>query len=250
MNVKSADRTLQILQLIAMQPRTHVQLGEELEIPKSSLTGLLRTIVAQGFLTLDATTRNYKLGSAVLTLAQRYLAGLDLVNLGHASVRQVSKDTGEATALVVRAGDEILIVAKDNGPKPIKRSMQVGERGPLSLSAAGRVFLAYMTPGERRQVLARAQIDVGMSPDRQTDLEEHLAAVRQGGIAYSREELLPGIVAMALPVFDAASNVAGSLSVSAPVARFSEAAEAAIARSLRTQADALSTALGHGFLKQ
>lgn len=244
MNIKSAERTLQILDLVAERPRSHVDLANDLHIPRSSLTGLLRTIAKSNYLVLDPSTRKYHLGPQVLRLAQRYLAELDLVRVGQSALRAVTRDTGEATALVVRAGDEILVVAKENAEYPIKRSLQLGERAPLSFSAAGRVILAFMPDEERRAIIERNFRDSGVRQDGIAKLEAHLREITNGAVAYSREELLPGIIAMAVPVVDASGRLVGSLSVSAPASRFDPALELRIEQSLLHNAHVLSEALG------
>lgn len=243
MNVKSATRALSILRHLGERPRSHVDLSIALEIPKSSLTGLLGTMIDDGFVTYDTATRVYSLGPEVLLLAQRYLAGINVVSAGQTAVGEITRETGESTALVVRAGDDILVVAKQNSETPIRRSMQLGERAPMSITAAGRVFLAYMGEQERKRIVATSLPETGLSPERVERLDGHLREVRAGGVAYSREELLSGVTAMGLPVFDATGAVAACLSVSVPTSRFDEMLEERIAASLRRHASALTAAL-------
>jgi len=244
MNVKSATRALSILRQLGERAQTHVELALALGIPKSSLTGLLGTMIDDGFVTYDPAERVYGLGPEVLVLAQRYLAGINVVTTGQASVREITRETGESTALVVRAGDDILVVAKENSETPIRRSMQLGERAPMSISAAGRVFLAFMSEAERKRVIHASLMETGLTPERIDALEQHLRDVRAGGVAYSRAELLSGVIAMGLPVFDAAGAVAACLSVSVPSSRFDDILEERIAASLRRHASALSATLG------
>jgi DNA-binding IclR family transcriptional regulator len=243
MNVKSATRALSILRQLGERQSTHVDLSVELEIPKSSLTGLLATMIDDGFVTYDPVTRLYGLGPQVLLLAQRYLAGLNVVSAGQASVSEIMRETGESIALVVRAGDDILVVAKQNSEIPIRRSMQLGERAPMSITAAGRVFLAYLGDEERDRIITVSLSETGLTPERIAKLKSHLGEVRAGGVAYSREELLSGVTAMAVPVFDATGSVAACLSVSVPTSRFDQILEERIAASLRRHASALSGAL-------
>lgn len=243
MNVKSATRALSILRQLGERPSNHIDLSISLEIPKSSLTGLLATMIDDGFVTYDPATRLYGLGPQVLLLAQRYLAGFNVVSAGQASVSEIMRETGESIALVVRAGDDILVVAKQNSETPIRRSMQLGERAPMSITAAGRVFLAYMGDQERDRIIAASLSETGLTPERVARLKSHLDEVRTGGLAYSREELLSGVTAMAAPVFDAAGSVAACLSVSIPTSRFDEILEERIAASLRRHASALTGAL-------
>lgn len=244
MNVKSATRALAILRSLGERKQSHVELSSALGIPKSSLTSLLGTMIDNGFVTYDPVTRVYALGPEVLLLAQRYLTSINVVSSGESAVREITRETGESTALVVRAGDDILVVVKENSETPIRRSMQLGERAPMSITAAGRVFLAYMDDRERGKVIQNGQREAGLSPERIEALHAHLAEVRAGGIAYSRGELLSGVIAMALPVFDASGAVAACLSVSAPSIRFDDILEERIASSLRRHATALSAKLG------
>jgi DNA-binding IclR family transcriptional regulator len=170
MNVKSAGRALKILQSLGDARKSHVELSSALDIPKSSLTGLLGTMVDDGFVAFDQTARLYGLGPEVLLLAQRYLAGMNVVTAGQASVREIMRETGESTALVVRAGDDILVVAKENSQTPIRRSMQLGERAPMAISAAGRVFLALMGDKERKRIINASLAETGLGPERLTQI--------------------------------------------------------------------------------
>lgn len=55
--VKSADRTLEVLESLAAAParRTLAELARELGVPKSSLHGLLRTMTRRGWVEADPT---------------------------------------------------------------------------------------------------------------------------------------------------------------------------------------------------
>ncbi len=243
MNVKSAERVMQILELIAEEPRSHVELASSLGIPKSSLTGLLGTLVNGRFLAFDGVSRTYRIGSAMMLIAQKYLAGMDIAALSREPVEAITAETGEATAMVISAGEEILVVAKAMGSHPIRRTMQVGERAPMALSAAGRVFLAFMAKSARDEIVARQLTESGKNPD-DGRIDRMLDDIAEGAVAYSYEELIPGIIAMAVPVFGRDERLVGSLSVSAPVSRFSETLDGRITDSLRKHAQRLGMTLG------
>ncbi len=73
--VKSADRTVELLELLAASParRTLVELVRYLEIPKSSMHGLLRTLVKRGWVETDSAGLRYGLGVQVLRTGAAYL---------------------------------------------------------------------------------------------------------------------------------------------------------------------------------
>ena len=72
-----------------------------------------------------------------------------------------------------------------------------------------------------------------------------IAGVRRRGYAVTDEELEPGLVAVAAPVFRDGAVVVGALSVSAPATRLTPAQVATVAAQCVAEASALSTVLGH-----
>ena len=76
-------------------------------------------------------------------------------------------------------------------------------------------------------------------------LEENLRQVRHCGYAVTDEELEPGLVAVAAPVYRDGAVVVGALSVSAPASRLSPPRIPGVAGQCVTQALALSAVLGH-----
>ena len=74
--VKSAARALDLLDEIAAHgPGTQLQLSTRLNIPKSSLHALLRTMVDRGWLQTDPTGSVYQLGIHSLVVSSAYLDG-------------------------------------------------------------------------------------------------------------------------------------------------------------------------------
>ncbi|TDC02494.1 MarR family transcriptional regulator, partial [Micromonospora fluostatini] len=73
--VKSADRTVELLELLAASPdrRTLVDLARDLGIPKSSMHGLLRTLVQRGWVETDSAGLRYGLGVQALRTGSAYL---------------------------------------------------------------------------------------------------------------------------------------------------------------------------------
>ena len=70
--VKSADRVLDLFELLAHAGRemSHSEIAEILQIPKSSLSQLLKNLIARGYVEVTANGRGYRLGEALLRLSQ------------------------------------------------------------------------------------------------------------------------------------------------------------------------------------
>ncbi len=113
---------------------------------------------------------------------------------------------------------------------------------PLHCAALGKVLLAYgaaaLPPG--RLVRRTAQTITSREA-----LQADLAEVRRRGYAVTNEELEPGLVAVAAPVYREGAAVVAALSVSGPATRLTRARIPAVASLCRSEASALSAVLGY-----
>lgn len=244
--VKSATRALDLLELLAARPQapTHGDLARDLAMPKSSLSELLATLEARGYVACDGD--RYRLGPSLLALAGTLLRRMDVARIAQPFVASLMLRTGESAAIVVRQGAEVVVVCKENCDQPILYSLQLGQRGPVSASAGGKAMLAFAPEAEREALLAAAPLP-RVTAHSITDpdaLRRDLAAVAAGGIAFSREEMVAGIIAMGLPVFDAAGRACAGLSVGVPTIRFDAARAKRIEAALWETAADISAALG------
>lgn len=244
--VKSATRVLDVLELLAEQgqPPTHGEMARALGMPKSSLTELLATLESRGYVAAEAD--RYRLGPALLTLAGVLLRRTDVARVAQPFVAALMLRARESAALVIRQGAEVVVVCKENCDQPILYSRQLGQRGPINASAGGKAVMAFAPEAEREAWLVSGALK-RVTPHSVIDpaaLRRELAAVARGGIAYSREEMVPGIIAMGLPVFDATGAACAGLSVGIPMLRFDAAREKRVASALRHAAAEISAALG------
>jgi DNA-binding IclR family transcriptional regulator len=245
---KSALRVLDIMEFIADQKNgsTHTQVSSALGIPKSSLTALLKDLVSRGYLIFNAETARFEIGSQILTLSQAYLRNLNLVKVGQPIVSAIFEMTGEFSAFGIPKGTDYVIICAESMPLPLAHSLQIGERGPMYCSATGKAVLAFLPPDQRDSIIAASKL-LPLTAVTKTDpvaIRAELNAIRLTGIAYAREENIPGIIAMAKPVFNAVGQVIGALSVATSVSRFSMAHEQTVIAALTTAATEFSGKLG------
>jgi IclR family acetate operon transcriptional repressor len=118
----------------------------------------------------------------------------------------------------------------------------VGLAVPLHCSALGKVLLAFgaaeLPPGRLQQRTAKTITT-------RQGLRAELAAVRDRGYALTDQELEPGLVAVAAPVFADGPAAVAAISVSAPATRLTADQVGVTAARCVAAADALSAALGH-----
>jgi IclR family KDG regulon transcriptional repressor len=248
LKVKSADRTLQILELISKRQGglKHIEIAHSLKIPTSSLSGLLATLVTKDHLTFDKENRRYKLGPQVLLLATRYLADLDIIRFAQAIIKEVAMTSDESTSLAIRHGLEAMFVCKQESSHALVPRLGLGERIPLYATAVGKVILAYLPKEELDQYLSSTEIIplTRFTIAHPQKLLHELKSIRIKGLATSREEQTEGLFAMAAPVFDLTNQVVAGITVTIPKIRFNREKEARIKNILLEASAMLSQMLG------
>lgn len=90
---------------------SHADIAQTLDMPKSSLTKLLRSLAARDYIRLVPETKGYRLGEAVLTLARESNQVLNLITCAESVFADVTQQTMESCALNQLRGDQVEVVA-------------------------------------------------------------------------------------------------------------------------------------------
>jgi len=243
-SVKSADRVLDVLELLARRGRglSHAELAAALNIPKSSLTHLLRNLLARRYLTL-ASDKTFRLGEATHALA-RSSQRFRIVDIAGPFIDRLTADAGESSALNVLRDDEVERVYGANASTDLLYTMRVGVRFPLYTTSAGKAILAFLPGKERDAYLARASFEK-ITPHTLSAaaLRKELPQIVKDGIAYSREESTPGIIGLATPILNSDALPVASINIALPTVRFTAGHEAILRARLRATRQALESEL-------
>ncbi|WP_342240567.1 IclR family transcriptional regulator [Inquilinus sp. OTU3971] len=220
--VKSATRTLDILEAIAAAPEglSHTGIAKALRIPKSSLTGLLRSLTQRRYLELDPHTGNYSIGPQVLPLGRSFLERLDIVKALRGLAAALRDATDEAVTISILDNDSIIVVLREQSRQPLTPIARVGDRAPALITASGKALAAF----EGEEVIARMLTALGTLAPRAALPRERLLRqfeeIRNGGLATVDGEWIDGVVALGLPVFGPdSSRPMASLAVALPSIR-------------------------------
>jgi DNA-binding IclR family transcriptional regulator len=97
------------------------------------------------------------------------------------------------------------IIAIEESDHVVTMNVRIGSALPLTTSAIGRVFLAYLPPAQTERFLAaERRKTTRASPGQNLTSQEftELADIRARRLSRATSALLPGVDAMAAPVFD------------------------------------------------
>ena len=217
--VKSADRALAVMDLIAARGSVRFnELVNAMGLPRSSMHGLLQTLVSRGWLDLDEKSRRYSVGLRAWHVGQAYAGHGALVNVAKPVMDAVSKTLGETVQLARLDGIETVYIAMSEAPQPMRLVTTVGMRLHAHATGIGKALLAQLEPEEsarrlRALGLPRFTEHTIVDPD---ELDRVLAQVRVDGFARDEEEVIVGCRCVAVPLLDDHRGLIAALSVAAP----------------------------------
>lgn len=223
-SVKSADRVLDMFELLARwgEGMSHTALAEALDIPKSSLSQLLKTLTSRGYISFDAGSKTYRLGGRFADLARQTAQLHDLIGLAERVLAEVTERTNESSAFNLLRGDMTEVMATVSSPQRLVSHMRLGDLAPLYATSGGKVILAFLPEAMREEYLGRVVFEP-ITPNTLTssaDLKRQLETVRREGVAYSFEEFTLGIIGMAMPVLSESGHPLASINIAMPAVRY------------------------------
>jgi len=199
--VKSAARAIEILEVFAQERRrlTLSQLGSLLAYPKSSLSVLLKSLMAQGYLSYQPTDLSYFPSLKVASLGAwipSAIFGEELMPL----LYDLRDATSETVTLTAPAGPRMRCLRVLLGTQRI--ALQLDEATSFNIigSAVGSAYLAAQPVDAVAAFFARAA-KTGTPKEDLHRAQKLVAAARTSGFAsvYDRVTEDGGAVAMALP---------------------------------------------------
>ncbi|MCW5610312.1 MAG: IclR family transcriptional regulator [Rubrivivax sp.] len=192
-----------------------------------------------GLIEQDPASGRYGLGPLAMQLGLISLQQLDPLALAGAEIERLAAETGHTVAIAVWGSRGATIVRVARPASAVYVSMRHGTVMSLRHTASGLLFAAHLPRARVRPLLRAEPADAG-----DADLEAQLAQVRAEGLARVQDRLLPGISAVAAPVFDGGGALALALTAIGPSATLDSAPDGQTARALRSAAAALSARLG------
>jgi DNA-binding IclR family transcriptional regulator len=218
----SVSRAVQVIERLSLGPSTLADLSSQLDIPKSTLHGIVSTLAAHGWIDINGRElrQGKRLFQAVIRYSHNELLKPTFTEIGH----RIVGETGETTFLGVLEDREILHVARVDGTAPLRYVAQEGDHGPAHASALGKVLLAEKDPQEVGELFDPSISDTlfSHSPLDISRLIESLPDIKEQGYALDFGEVVDGLYCVAAPIRDASGKAIASIALAAPEFRFSD----------------------------
>ena len=221
----TVGKALDVLDMVAShgRPVRFSDLLTQSAYPKATLYRLLQTLTNQGMLAFDAGQGTYALGVRLVRLAHAAWAQSSLAPIARPYLDELAEKTGETIHLAQMDLGQVLYVDKRNASRPVEMFSSAGKVGPAYCTGVGKAMLAFLDDAALQAAISR-QCFHRFTPhtlDSPILLKQELAAIRDRGHGFDREEHEPGIICCAVPILSRQGRVLGAVSVTSTTARTS-----------------------------
>ena len=245
LGIQSVEIAADILRALAssggsMQLR---ELSAATEMHRGKVHRYLTSLTKSGLLAQDADTSAYRVGQLAITLGLTGLRSLDPVRIALRDMPRFADEVNETVVVSIWGDMGPTVIAIQESSRFITLNMRAGSILPLRTSAAGQIFEAYLPTSVIATLLDRREAGNihGKTLKHRTPLSE----VRAHGLARVEGDLIPGINAIAAPVFNHFGKLCLVVGILGQKDLLDVSNKSPIAKTLKTFAKTISQELGY-----
>ncbi len=247
--IQSVDRALQIVELFAgVQEEIGItELAQMMGLGKSTIYGLVNTLMKAGYLEQNPENKKYRLGLRLFELGTIVQSRMDIREIARPYLEKLSETFDMTVHMGIYRDWEMVYIDKVDSPKTRIVYSQVGKRAPMYCTGIGKAVLANMNPKDIRYILDSQALEA-LTPHTLTDKEDilkELEIIREKGYAVDREEVEIGLKCVAVPIYDDKRRPVAAVSISGAAAWLDEQKISEAAQKLMQTAGEISKRLGY-----
>jgi len=224
-SIQVIDRMALLLNVIARYDDTVSLkiLSAESELHTSTAYRILASLVKHQYVERDEAGQ-YRLGIKLLHLGSHVRQRVGLREQAKPIMEGLRDELGETVNLTIREDDEVVYVERSISGRMIRVEQVIGSRAPLHVTAVGKLMLADGGETECRDYAKRTGLPA-YTENTLIDIDALLCKaneVKANGFAYDNEEAEIGVGCIGVLVRSSSGEIAGGLSISAPIDRRKE----------------------------
>lgn len=218
-------RNLLILEALAAsnEPMTSTELGKALKLPKPTIHRLVATLLNEGFLARDPNAKGVRPGRRVREMANGLIHNSTDATIRRQILNWVAAEVQETVNFASPTEDGMTYLDRVETDWAFRIQLPIGVTVPFHRTASGKTYLASMPPARRVKTAHAMDLSSG-PPKAHATVDELLADLKEvakRGYAIDNEEMLEGMVALAVPVRDQSGAYVASLAFHGPAQRLS-----------------------------
>ncbi|AMG90643.1 IclR family transcriptional regulator [Bordetella bronchiseptica] len=222
------------------------RVARDLQLNSSTCYNFLKTLVYEGLVTFDESTKTYSIALGLVELAKGVLEQGAYVRLIHPHLEEIARAHRVTATLWQRTSNErVVLVDRADNDSSVRVHMSVGQRLPMYIAALGRCMAA--NAGLDREQLEQ-RFDA-LRWDDKPPFDEYLAGVeeaRKNGYATDAGHYVKGVSTASAAVLDAFGKPVMAISAVGFSAQFTGDALERLGQDLRERAGRITRALSGG----
>ncbi|MHA3082272.1 IclR family transcriptional regulator domain-containing protein [Acinetobacter sp. ANC 5383] len=192
------------------------QISQRTGISRTAARRYAKTLKFLGF--LDSDQHYFWLTPRVLRFSSAYLSSAHLPKIAQPLLNLLSVQTNQTFSVVVLDEHEVVPIARSFLPQPDSLrlnpyGMHLGHRLPAHATSTGKLLLAQLSQSERQAWVQRYGLKrlTPFSVTNESEFLQELEKIAQQDYCISQEEHELGIIALAVPIFDAQGRAIAAL---------------------------------------
>lgn len=199
----------------ARQPLSLRELEKKTGWAKSTIHGLLASMLDSGVVEQNSTDGKYRLGYHLFELGSAVNQSWDVPQICSPQLQKIVDNVGQSAYLARLSGDELILAVCEEPHVGFRIVSEVGTRLPLHCSSQGKVILANLPKYEARRLLERQELR-RYTGNTIMDVEKLLAdlpRIKLCGYAEENEEYAVGLKSVAAPIFNRSGECSYAIGV-------------------------------------
>ena len=250
--VQAAETCLAVLKALAgLGGRASLTaIGAAVDESPAKVHRYLASLMAEGLVEQDRGGTQYALGREAIHIGLAAMRQNDPVRMSEPALQHLRESLQVTSFVAVMGNMGPTIVRFEEPSLPITVNVRVGSVMSMLWSATGRAFFAFMDEQAQADALLARELEQAPADKRAwLDGRDPLgclrAEIRAAGCASIRDTNLPGISAVAAPLFDYTGHVVAVLCALGASGGFDPDPQGRIAQAVCEQARAISASLGY-----
>ncbi len=246
--IQSIVRASDILNLFLIDNKT-MGIGEfakALDLPKTTIQGIVNTLTALEYLERDPVTSRYRLGPMLFQLGTKYSMNMNLVSTARVWMERICFQFGIPINVGTMLSDRVTILFRVEPDNNFIAYPDAGFNIAAHTSCIGKIMLAFMEEKRRKSILKNYEFSPWTTNSIQNieQFEIELANIRENGVAFDNEENIRGLSGIGGPLRNYTGNVFAAFVVSGDTSRINEKRDE-ITKAVRYTSELVSTQLGY-----
>jgi IclR family transcriptional regulator, KDG regulon repressor len=247
--IQSIERAADVLELfLTSHPELSIkEISDRLNLSKSTVHGIIKTLEHRGYLQQNKENLKYKLGIKLFELGNYVGKHLDIGRIARPIIKNLVEELNETVHLVTLQRDELIYIEKVEGPNALTIYSHIGKRAPFHCTGVGKAILSQLSEEEVDRILSSVSMEA-FTEFTITNIEELkrlLPSIKEQGYAFDDEEIELGLKCIAAPIFNHQGKAIASISCAAPKIRLGEERVPKVIEGIKNAAAEISTQLGY-----